>query len=264
MSTPIEQNTLNLKALFELANSLPDAGAADPVLTEETFTENGTYEPESGTDGFSKVTVAVEIPEPELQDKTVTENGTYEADLGYDGLGQVTVNVPVPSGYIKPSGNITITENCANKDIKQYATLTVNVASSGGSLPERITALTTGEYIPSSDITSGEDIEHNLGETPNFFLWFLADDSSVKPTTNAAVYGGIIKRHTEVNGTVKNEMLWFSNGLNASSGFGGTQARLTTTTYLTDATARICTNSTYAVKSGCKYYWICGSIDKVT
>lgn len=233
MSTPIEQNTTDLRRLLELALNLPDAGStpANPVL----------------------------------QNITITQNGEYEADEGYDGLGVVNVNVPIPSGYIKPSGTKTVTEN-GTYDIESYASVFVNIATSGGSLPERITALTTGEYIPSSDITGPTEIQHNLGVSPNFFLWFMADNSPVNPITNVAIYGGVIKRHTEVDGSVKNELLWFSNGLNSSSSFGGTQGRVsnTTTYYLTDTEVRIGTNSTYAIKSGCKYYWVCGAIDNVT
>lgn len=73
-----------------------DVQGKTPDLEPITITDNGTYTP-SG-DGFSEVTVAVDIPtipEAKYQDITVTENGTYMADEGYDALSSVTVNVPI-------------------------------------------------------------------------------------------------------------------------------------------------------------------------
>ena len=69
-----------------------------PVLEGLTATENGTYVPGNGVDGFNQVKVEVPIPEVKLQDKTVTENGTYTADTGFDGLGSVTVDVASSGG----------------------------------------------------------------------------------------------------------------------------------------------------------------------
>lgn len=68
-------------------------GTGESVLEPLEVTENGTYNPSAGVDGFNKVTVAVPAPEIVLQNKEVTENGEYTADGGFDGLGRVTVNV---------------------------------------------------------------------------------------------------------------------------------------------------------------------------
>jgi hypothetical protein len=48
-------------------------------------------------------------PEPKLQSKTITKNGTFEADTGYDGFGTVTVDVPEKETNYAPlaSGSIT-------------------------------------------------------------------------------------------------------------------------------------------------------------
>lgn len=85
-----------------------------PVLQSLSVTENGTYNPQSGYDGFDtvnvnvppvevekivEVPVEVEVPaQPVLQNKTITENGNFTADEGYDGFGNIVVNVPEKTG----------------------------------------------------------------------------------------------------------------------------------------------------------------------
>lgn len=68
-------------------------GKGNPTLETLEVTENGTYTPSEGVDGFNNVVVEVPTPEITLQDKTITENGTFTADEGFDGLGSVTVAV---------------------------------------------------------------------------------------------------------------------------------------------------------------------------
>ena len=63
----------------------------------EEITENGkrTITPYEGYT-LSKVTVNVEVPDVPavVEELNVTENGTYEPDDGVDGFSKVTVNVP--------------------------------------------------------------------------------------------------------------------------------------------------------------------------
>lgn len=68
-------------------------GKGESVLESLEVTENGTYTPSEGVDGFNVVSVDVPAPEIKLQTKTITENGTYTADSFYDGLKQVVVDV---------------------------------------------------------------------------------------------------------------------------------------------------------------------------
>lgn len=78
-------------------------GGREPIVETIAITENGTYKPNEGVDGFSEVNVNVPTPEPNLQTKSIeiVENGTQtiSADEGYDGLSNVEVstNVPIPT-----------------------------------------------------------------------------------------------------------------------------------------------------------------------
>ena len=65
---------------------------------------------------------------------TQTQTQKIEADTGYDALAEVNVTVnPIPSQYIVPTGNLPITANSNSVNVSQYATVSVNVPTSGGS-----------------------------------------------------------------------------------------------------------------------------------
>lgn len=97
-----------------------------PTGTKQ-ITANGTHDATE----YAAVEVNVPSQEPFTIPLGVTANGTYEPPDGVDGYNKVTVNVPVPDGYIVPSGAKEITEN-GEHDVTAYATVNVNVASSGG------------------------------------------------------------------------------------------------------------------------------------
>jgi hypothetical protein len=62
-----------------------------------------------------------------LAEKLITENGEYRArDDGATGYKEVTVNVPIPADYIKPEGEVSITDN-GTFDVREYAAAIVDV-----------------------------------------------------------------------------------------------------------------------------------------
>lgn len=64
-----------------------------PVLDTLNITENGTYTPSAGVDGYNSVTVNVSTKEPVLESLSVTKNGTYRPNTGVDGYKRVDVNL---------------------------------------------------------------------------------------------------------------------------------------------------------------------------
>lgn len=55
-------------------------GGAEPILESLSVTENGTYAPEEGVDGFDEV--SVDVPQTIIESISITENGTYTAPSG--------------------------------------------------------------------------------------------------------------------------------------------------------------------------------------
>ena len=74
-----------------------------PSLQEKTATENGEVTADSGYYGLSKVIVDVPSEEPVLITKEITENGDYNAsDDNADGYSSVSVNVASGGGSSNP------------------------------------------------------------------------------------------------------------------------------------------------------------------
>lgn len=126
----------------------------EPVIIEKEVTANGVYKAsDDEADGYSKVTVDVNIPQPTLIEKSVSVNGTYNAiDDEADGYSSVTVDVPaiVPTLIEK-----SITDNgtylASSDSADGYSKVTVDVE------PNLTTKSITenGTYNASSDNADG-------------------------------------------------------------------------------------------------------------
>ena len=130
----LQANNIDLRAILDKANSLPDAGGnADPVLQEKSVTPTKsaqTIAPDEGYDGLSKVNMGA-IPDEYIipnGTKAISENGTYDITA----YASAEVNVPTPVPVIEP---LEVTENgtyTAPNGVNGYSPIVVAVPESGG------------------------------------------------------------------------------------------------------------------------------------
>lgn len=112
-------------------NAMPTATQATPSISVSSAgvitasaTQSAGYVA-SGTKSATKqlTTQAAKTITPSTSQQTAVASGRYTT-------GAVTV-APIPSSYVQPSGTLDVTEN-GTHDVKNYESVNVNVASSGG------------------------------------------------------------------------------------------------------------------------------------
>lgn len=243
------------------ANSLPDAGSgsSEAVINSLTITENGTYNAPSGVDGYNPIMVNVPIPSGYIKPsgtKSVTSNGTHDVNQ----YASVSVNVPIPSGYIKPSGTKSITTNGAH-DVASYETVNVNVPpESGGGLPSGVAALASGTFTPTSNAAAYYEVTHNLGVVPNFIIWQNTTDFSENVEASVAISGAMFHRKIRysTSNTTTRDIVYYVTGYNANSLMANTTQSASFDDEMTSTTALVRTTSSYPLKAGHTYRWVCG------
>ena len=164
-----------------------------PVLESLSITDNGTYTPESGVDGYNSVSVnvpkerhnvvsksitangvynsdgdevwnevSVNVPsrEPVLFNLSVIDNGTYTPERGVDGYDRVEVNVPKEIHNVT-SKSITANGVYNSTGDEVWNSVSVNV-------PERVPVLDSlsvtdnGTYTPSVGVDGYDMVEVNV------------------------------------------------------------------------------------------------------
>ena len=97
--TPDELKVLEVKengiynGLFKQVDVNVQGGGKEPVLESLSVTDNGTYRPNKGVDGFDIVEVNINKEHHNVVSKSITANGTYNSE-GDDVWNEVSVNVP--------------------------------------------------------------------------------------------------------------------------------------------------------------------------
>lgn len=87
------EETTPLEDYAEKINEIPQTINNITLAEPQTFTENGTYNPETyNADGFSEITV--DVPEPVLETKIIYDRGVYTPEEGVDGFDEIVVSTP--------------------------------------------------------------------------------------------------------------------------------------------------------------------------
>lgn len=138
-----------------IANGGSGGGSSKPpVLEELQITENGTYTPSTGVDGFNPVNVNVPIPTFTTEELSVTANGTYTPST--DGYSKVEVNVPTPEPNLQTK-SIEVVENGTQTISADngYDGLSNVEVSTNVPIPtfttEELSVTANGEYTPTTD-----------------------------------------------------------------------------------------------------------------
>lgn len=208
--------------------------------------------PDTNYDGLSRVSVPgisktyVGSGVTKQAAKTVTPTKSEQTAVAANVYTNGAVKVgAIPAAYIIPSGSQTVTEN-KTYDVTELAEMIVNVAGGGG-LPAGFAKIATGTHTLASAVAGGSTftVNHNLGETPDMFIFFadtnVATTYSMLAVMRSAMFGW---RST----TYLNKAFYHGNSTTTVTG-----ADVTTSYGIKTLSATQAVITTYS--SSGSYYW---------
>lgn len=128
---------------------------------------------------------------------------------------------------------------------------------SSGGLPSGVSALTFGTFTPTSDCTSDWPVDHDLGQAPNFFLFYTNDMHSTTDMAGYCFAQAAIPRRLFPEGVYYLVGFVANNGI--IQGMLGQDQDISTVFARNLFVVDIASNR--KLKSGVTYNWICGVID---
>ena len=131
---------VTVNAIPTVTQATPSISVSSNGLITASATQSAGYV-DSGTKSATKqlTTQAAKTVTPSTSTQTAVSSGRYTT-------GAIKVG-PIPSDYVKPSGTKNITTN-GTHDVKSYASVSVNVAGSGGGSIETWTGKVVLDGIP--------------------------------------------------------------------------------------------------------------------
>lgn len=170
-----------------------------------------------------------------------------------------SAQIDIPFWVLSDAEANLLAENI-KKGISIFDVVGTYEGSGGGS--GVISAVATGTYTPASDISSGVEIEHGLGVTPNFCIWIAENDFSDITDVSAVVVGAVVAKPMlhSVSSGITYPYQYFLRGYNVSGLSNGTTS-YKSDGFMTDTIVTIMGNSTFKLKSGLTYRWVAGVIN---
>lgn len=126
-----------------------------------------------------------------------------------------------------------------------------------GGLPSGVSALTFGTFTPTSDCTSDWPVYHDLGQAPNFFLFYTNDMHNTADMAGYCFVQAVIPKRLFPEGAFY--LIGFVTTGNIIQGVMSQNSDLPTVLasnlFVVDAA------TSRKLKAGVTYNWICGVID---